>query len=232
MKPLIQNPCHENWNRMQPDPEGRFCKACSKTVVDFTGMSDQQLLDYFSIKAQGAERVCGRFRHEQVQAPSFWNQASQALRQFAHALVWVFVLGGVAACGPTETMGDVVIMDTTESAEPLLGDTLIVDTTVHVIPAHSPKPVPAIAPVMPEVMGEVLDLQDDRDSYIMGGAMPYLEFDLDPVPAVQKDSSISLVEDCGPRSLKRRHQLLIDSLRPVPDLALPLDKPFRLKPRQ
>ncbi|HVV07067.1 MAG TPA: hypothetical protein VHC96_22720 [Puia sp.] len=45
---FISNPCHEQWDTMQPDARGRFCGACRKTVVDFTAMSDQALLAWLN----------------------------------------------------------------------------------------------------------------------------------------------------------------------------------------
>lgn len=60
----IAEPCHENWNTMTPDQKGRFCAACKKTVVDFSGMTDQQLVAYFT---KGKENRCGRFYPDQLQ---------------------------------------------------------------------------------------------------------------------------------------------------------------------
>ncbi len=59
----ITNPCHENWGRMSANAEGRFCGSCQKTVVDFTAMSDKELVKYFSSYSGNA---CGRFRNEQL----------------------------------------------------------------------------------------------------------------------------------------------------------------------
>lgn len=56
----IPNPCHENWDDMNPDDKGRFCSVCSKNVVDFTTMTDEEVLNYFS--AHKGEKVCGRIQ--------------------------------------------------------------------------------------------------------------------------------------------------------------------------
>ena len=49
---------------MVPNEQGRHCSACSKTVIDFTNYSDQEIADYFiAINGQG---VCGRFKKQQV----------------------------------------------------------------------------------------------------------------------------------------------------------------------
>ena len=37
----IPKPCHEDWNKMTPTQQGKFCSSCSKQVIDFSLMSDQ-----------------------------------------------------------------------------------------------------------------------------------------------------------------------------------------------
>lgn len=59
----IPTPCHESWDAMSPADKGRFCQSCQKTVTDFSGMSDQQILSFLSNR-QG--NVCGRFHTEQL----------------------------------------------------------------------------------------------------------------------------------------------------------------------
>jgi hypothetical protein len=44
----IKEPCHENWEKMEVGEGGRFCGACSKVVVDFSVMSDREILQYLS----------------------------------------------------------------------------------------------------------------------------------------------------------------------------------------
>ena len=62
----IPTPCHEDWNAMTPVEQGRFCQSCAKQVVDFSMMTDQEVLNYFS-KATG--NTCGRFNNDQLQRP-------------------------------------------------------------------------------------------------------------------------------------------------------------------
>src|ERR1700750_3099480 len=93
MEIRIDNPCTENWDRMRPEEQGRFCSSCQKMVIDFTAMSDSELLAYFS-KPQAS--VCGRLQSSQLQRPL------TPPRQPAHQL-WHFLLAGVlvsteAAC--------------------------------------------------------------------------------------------------------------------------------------
>ncbi len=62
----INSPCHENWDKMQPTASGNFCSACQKTVIDFTTLTDNQLLEYF--KKRPAD-TCGRFYTDQLEQP-------------------------------------------------------------------------------------------------------------------------------------------------------------------
>lgn len=41
----IPTPCHEDWDKMTPTEKGRHCQSCEKEVVDFSLLSDQQILD-------------------------------------------------------------------------------------------------------------------------------------------------------------------------------------------
>ena len=59
----IPEPCHENWQQMTPNEQGRHCMSCQKTVVDFTLMSDQEILNYIS---RASSSVCGRFNNDQL----------------------------------------------------------------------------------------------------------------------------------------------------------------------
>jgi hypothetical protein len=60
----IPEPCHENWDKMNPVEKGRFCNACQKTVIDFSSMSDRQLAEFFK---KPPEAVCGKFDQFQLE---------------------------------------------------------------------------------------------------------------------------------------------------------------------
>ena len=59
----IPEPCHESWEQMTPKEKGRFCASCSKIVVDFSVMTDRQVLEYFS---NYSGNTCGRLAHDQL----------------------------------------------------------------------------------------------------------------------------------------------------------------------
>jgi hypothetical protein len=60
----IPKPCHEDWDKMSPDAQGRFCGSCQKQVVDFSTMSDRQVAQFFKKPSTGS--VCGRFMDDQL----------------------------------------------------------------------------------------------------------------------------------------------------------------------
>jgi hypothetical protein len=57
IKLSIPTPCHEDWNTMTATQSGKFCASCQKTVVDFSRMSDAEIMRYFA-DFQGD--TCGR----------------------------------------------------------------------------------------------------------------------------------------------------------------------------
>ena len=61
----IPVPCHEDWNKMTDVAKGKFCGSCQKEVIDFSGMSQSQLVAFFK---KPAGSVCGRFRNDQLDA--------------------------------------------------------------------------------------------------------------------------------------------------------------------
>jgi hypothetical protein len=66
----IPVPCQEKWQAMEPVNGGRYCSRCQQTVVDFSGMSDREVLQFLE---QTSGRVCGRLHTDQlnrdIQAP-------------------------------------------------------------------------------------------------------------------------------------------------------------------
>lgn len=68
----LSNPCSEKWETFRPTPKGAFCQSCSKEVIDFTALSDQQIIDFFKNNPLNS---CGRFRPEQLTNYRFDTEA-------------------------------------------------------------------------------------------------------------------------------------------------------------
>jgi len=64
MKVNIPEPCHEDWNKMNSQEKGCFCGSCQKLVVDFTAMSDSEIVNYFKVYKN--ENTCGHFKKTQI----------------------------------------------------------------------------------------------------------------------------------------------------------------------
>jgi len=60
----IPEPCHENWHKMTPTEQGRYCNSCAKEVIDFAMMTDGEVLNYFSSLSNS--KVCGRVLPSQL----------------------------------------------------------------------------------------------------------------------------------------------------------------------
>ncbi|PPK95062.1 hypothetical protein LY01_01815 [Nonlabens xylanidelens] len=61
----FDNTCDEDWSQMTPDQKGRFCDLCSKSVIDFTGKTPEEVLVY--LKAN--KNTCGRMSSNQLRQP-------------------------------------------------------------------------------------------------------------------------------------------------------------------
>jgi hypothetical protein len=107
MKPQITisipSPCHENWDAMTPETQGRFCSSCAKTVIDFTQMTDQQIVKTIE---NATDNICGRVQTTQLQRKlvvhqsPLWQQPK--FFKYAAAAVLMFTLSMPEGKGQTE----------------------------------------------------------------------------------------------------------------------------------
>jgi hypothetical protein len=121
MKIKIEKPCHEDWSKMTLEAQRKFCSACEKSVVDFSVMSDAQILQYFS--RPRPQKVCGRFNADQVDrvlVNGIPVKPSPPIHLLHFAYVLVLVLGvGLSSCGKAVTGKPQILMgDTIISTEP------------------------------------------------------------------------------------------------------------------
>ncbi|HEY1038643.1 MAG TPA: T9SS type A sorting domain-containing protein [Bacteroidia bacterium] len=63
----IPEPCHEDWNKMTPEPTGRHCQSCNKTVIDFSNKTDNEI--HSIIISSKEQNICGHFKKSQVNRP-------------------------------------------------------------------------------------------------------------------------------------------------------------------
>ncbi|MFD1873980.1 hypothetical protein [Hymenobacter bucti] len=83
----IPSPCAASWAAMTPTAAGRHCAACRTEVVDFTAMSEAELLAYLT--ARTGQQLCGRMAAPAAASgPSKWQ---------AKPLRWLLAVA--ALCG-------------------------------------------------------------------------------------------------------------------------------------
>jgi hypothetical protein len=82
----IPEPCHESWHSMTVKEQGRFCGSCQKLVVDFSAMSDKELLNYIS---NASQNLCGRFAPDQLNKDI---KATENKKRFSWAYFWNLLL--------------------------------------------------------------------------------------------------------------------------------------------
>ena len=58
----IPKPCQEQWDGMTATERGAFCQSCQTEVIDFSTMTDREVVEYLSKNKTG----CGRFRNDQL----------------------------------------------------------------------------------------------------------------------------------------------------------------------
>jgi hypothetical protein len=59
----IPQPCHEDWNSMTETEKGKLCSVCKKEVLDFTKLTDTELLTIIRINKY---QLCGKFAESQL----------------------------------------------------------------------------------------------------------------------------------------------------------------------
>lgn len=59
----IKKPCSENFSSFSKTNDGGFCQSCKKNVIDFTNMSDQEILSYVN---NSKNETCGLFLESQL----------------------------------------------------------------------------------------------------------------------------------------------------------------------
>jgi len=176
----IPEPCHENWQDMTPQEKGRFCDKCCKVVVDFTNMATDKVIQFISERS--SDRICGRFRPDQIVVPvaPTKNSVPHRFKVFLAALVLVF--GGMlfTGCGThPEKMGKVASnnfaeqnfnLDTPSSRNNVSPK----DTTHHKENSIEMRPkgeVKCVRPdtlIIPMMLGGPMAVPDEPEHALMG----------------------------------------------------------------
>lgn len=115
---------------MPPHEQGRFCGSCQKTVVDFTMMSDQEVLNYF-LKAD--HNVCGRFADDQLNKEL---KITENKKRFSWAYVWNILMATFLAAKANAQITPII----KKPVEPVKEISIKVGKVAHVPQANTSKP--------------------------------------------------------------------------------------------
>ena len=156
LKISIPTPCHEDWNKMTPDETGRRCSACAKSVVDFTGMSDEEV-KYFFLNKKEDEKICGRLK--QTQLNRIVIELPQNIFSIQMPLWKKFLAACLVVFSITLFSCETKIMDKVE--------TKIEATDITGLMARQPDSVPAL-PVCTTTVGYSVIVIDSSISELQG----------------------------------------------------------------
>ncbi len=159
----IAEPCHENWNNMTSSEKGRFCGSCQKQVVDFTAMTDAQLVAFFDKPSTGS--VCGRFMNTQlereVKAPPKQIPWARYVFQFAFP---AFV-ASLKANAQDVKMGKIAVtpvqVQPSGNCQTTTPSTTMGDTTFHPIGVTLGIVAPPVRVATELIKGRVVDEQNN-----------------------------------------------------------------------
>ena len=107
----VAAPCNEKWDSFKASEKGAFCSSCKTTVIDFTIMSEAEILHYFR---QKPSQTCGRFRPDQLKVyarkPTPWVPPAPKWIQTGFLGLFFVLAGGTvsATSAAVKEAGEVV----------------------------------------------------------------------------------------------------------------------------
>jgi hypothetical protein len=119
----IPEPCHEDWDQMTTAQQGRFCQSCCKEVIDFSVMSDAEIIRFLS-KPQG--KTCGNFASDQLNRAI--SEPTTPAKQKLWAMIFSFLVTLFVSQKATAQRGKLSISsrqkETVKCETQLRGDTV------------------------------------------------------------------------------------------------------------
>ncbi|EPR70092.1 hypothetical protein ADIWIN_3955 [Winogradskyella psychrotolerans RS-3] len=170
----IPKPCHEDWSEMTSNEKGRFCQSCSKSVIDFTRMPQQDIQDYL-VSNSGA-KICGRFKVSQLEQiridiPEHIIQQQTSFHKLFLLALLITMGTSLLNCsdknGNTKKIDAVEVISTLE-AKPIqtpevTASKVIIDSTKTLTCPISKAPVKIREAPIPDIMGDVNEVIDVVD---------------------------------------------------------------------
>jgi hypothetical protein len=177
-KITIPEPCHEDWDKMTPNENGRFCSSCSKTVIDFSLMLPEEIQRFF-VQNQN-EKICGRFKNSQLETIIIQIPSEVLYRQTNYHkmfLLALFIAMGTTLFSCQDKDGNLNRIDkieiiessskTTANDKPLINDSLNKKSSLPKNPKY--KRYGLAINMLPETAGGTAAIYEPT-SYALGGA--------------------------------------------------------------
>ncbi len=214
----IPNPCHEDWNKMTPKEQGRFCSNCQKTVIDFTKMNSDELYRYISQHKN--EKICGRFRPTQLspntisfQIPEHNLTSTTSLRMVI--LVALFISMGSTLFSCTSNNGEKVAIKNIEiiksdslklEEESIINSETIQNQKDSLNKSEKNKEktksdLPYPPPKIPEVIGEINEMEIIVSDSIMDSPNENLKNEEPTLP----ETTLGVIAEIDSQLIKKDH---------------------------
>ncbi|MBL6448512.1 carboxypeptidase-like regulatory domain-containing protein [Fulvivirga sp. 29W222] len=145
----VSQPCSEKWNNFTPTSTGGFCVSCSKNVIDFTKMSDAEIMSYFK---NTSGNTCGRFRKDQLktykhQTPTNSRSGIKWLQTGLLSAALVFISRELSMAMPT-TMAKTEIFDTDDKKTDLSPKKADGHVVRGIVMSEDKEPLPGVNVVL------------------------------------------------------------------------------------
>lgn len=159
----IAKPCHEDWNRMSPNDQGRHCAVCEKTVVDLTPLTvgeRRERLAGISQDVRQGKRVCVRGRVDRDGSLS----GSRRMLTGGMAMLLAMTFAGCQGEGPQVATPNQPQQVQPVEQPPLPGEATIPQQTMGMMAPIQVQPAPVepahvlrgdVAEPLPAKMGEM-----------------------------------------------------------------------------
>lgn len=199
----IPEPCNEDWNGMTPNGCGRFCAQCSKTVVDFSVLSDDQV---FRLLTDTTQQLCGSFLPGQLDRPIYAPPRQKdhpAIRRAATAAVFLApLLSVIPAWSQSRHKQQTVVAKTKDApAQPIRISGTITD-------AYTRKPLTGMEISIPS-LGKKYSDKEGRFSFVLPdsfiGKQLSIFADYQPSSSARTEHSILMEESLVIDSANRHY---------------------------